>query len=423
MSGPLVQVLLLLRKRRFVFTLVALVLVATIVSLPRRQPTSSRVLLSRNISIEEAADLDHPILLWWSPVGLGEAVPDERLITCPERTCLVSHRRSLRNSSDLHAILFYGPSFAPRDLPLPRRLADTWALFYEEIPQLNWLLSYPSIISLFNITATVSRESHFPLALQYMISLETISQPPPVPAAERRATPLVHVLEHCASADPNADAIAALAGIGMDTISLCDRFPGYQHDPVVMKLLLDEISSYRFAVLSERTVCSDYMGPTLFMALMAGAVPVYFGSESIRDWFPSDSMIILPAEFSQQDELVQALQAISTNATRYEEFHAFRKATPATWTSPLFAAKYPGSLQHGSWLDILEDASASTTPLDAFECFVCDATGILAPTTPAHFDCGCESDANDECSLRGLAAQDVVQAVFPGGAPADAGAS
>jgi alpha-1,3-fucosyltransferase 10 len=81
------------------------------------------------------------------------------------------------------AFLFYGPSFVPDDLPArlaarpeghgPRAEGGLapWGLFFEDAPQRRWLLSHPDAISMFDITATFSRESHFPLTMQVRATL------------------------------------------------------------------------------------------------------------------------------------------------------------------------------------------------------------------------------------------------------------
>lgn len=43
-----------------------------------------------------------------------------------------------------------------------------WALFHEESPQNNQMLSHKEALSLFNFTATFKRSSDFPLTTQYI---------------------------------------------------------------------------------------------------------------------------------------------------------------------------------------------------------------------------------------------------------------
>jgi len=72
--------------------------------------------------------------------------------------------------------MFYGSSFDLIDLPLPRNgLIHDWALLHEESPKNTPALSHIEALELFNFTATFSRNSHFPLTLQYLKSADALT--------------------------------------------------------------------------------------------------------------------------------------------------------------------------------------------------------------------------------------------------------
>ena len=72
-------------------------------------------------------------------------------------------------------VLFYGSSFSPTDLPLPRLAHQDWALLHEESPKNNPVFCYDSMISVFNHSATWSRQSSFPLTLLHLQNLFDIT--------------------------------------------------------------------------------------------------------------------------------------------------------------------------------------------------------------------------------------------------------
>lgn len=72
------------------------------------------------------------------------------------------------------ALLFYGSSFNKTDLPVPRSSHHLWALFHEESPKNVPLLMYDTALSSFDVTATFSRNSDYPLTLQYLEDYETL---------------------------------------------------------------------------------------------------------------------------------------------------------------------------------------------------------------------------------------------------------
>lgn len=84
-----------------------------------------------------------PILLWWTQ----DLFPHDRSqsnheITCEKGTCITSIDRSLKNDPATRAFIFYGTDLRADDLPLPRRPWDEWALFHEESPKNNWMLTF-----------------------------------------------------------------------------------------------------------------------------------------------------------------------------------------------------------------------------------------------------------------------------------------
>lgn len=84
-----------------------------------------------------------PILLWWTQ----DLFPHDRSqsnheITCKKGTCITSIDRGLKNDPATRAFIFYGTDLRADDLPLPRRPWDEWALFHEESPKNNWMLTF-----------------------------------------------------------------------------------------------------------------------------------------------------------------------------------------------------------------------------------------------------------------------------------------
>lgn len=149
---------------------------------------------------EETADL--PVLLWWSP-GLFPHFPgDSERIECARGACVASRDRRVRGDSRTRALLFYGTDFRASEAPLPRLAHQSWALLHEESPLNNFLLSHGPGIRLFNLTATFSRHSDYPLSLQWLPGTAYLLRagPPLRERAEWRRrgyAPLLYLQSHC----------------------------------------------------------------------------------------------------------------------------------------------------------------------------------------------------------------------------------
>lgn len=144
-----------------------------------------------------------PILLWWSG-GLFPHFPGETArVDCPRGSCLATKDRRVRAHRRTRSLLFYGTDFRAYEAPLPRLPHQTWALFHEESPMNNYLLSHGAGIRLFNHTATFRRESDFPLSLQWLPDLAYLRRPPPrgLPEKDRLRrqglAPLLYLQSHC----------------------------------------------------------------------------------------------------------------------------------------------------------------------------------------------------------------------------------
>ena len=84
-----------------------------------------------------------PILIWWTE----DLFPHDRkqrkhVIACQKGSCVTSIDRGLKNDPATRAFMFYGTDLRADDLPLPRKPWDEWALFHEESPKNNWMLTY-----------------------------------------------------------------------------------------------------------------------------------------------------------------------------------------------------------------------------------------------------------------------------------------
>lgn len=143
-----------------------------------------------------------PILLWWSGSLFPHFPGDTERIDCPRGSCLVTRSRRVARHRRTRALIFYGTDFRAYEAPLPRLPHQSWALFHEESPMNNYVLSHPPGIRLFNYTATFRRESDYPLTLQWLPGPAYL-RAPAVPLAQKEAWrrrgygPVLYLQSHC----------------------------------------------------------------------------------------------------------------------------------------------------------------------------------------------------------------------------------
>ncbi|XP_028914910.2 alpha-(1,3)-fucosyltransferase 11 [Ornithorhynchus anatinus] len=323
----------------------------------------------------DAADL--PVLLWWSP-GLFPHFPDDtERIECGRGACLASRDKRRWRDGRTRALLFYGTDFRASEAPLPRLPHQSWALLHEESPLNNFLLSHGPGIRLFNFTATFSRRSDYPLALQWLPGVAYLRRAAPA-LQERRAwrrrgyAPLVYLQSHCdVPADRDRYVRQLMRYIPVDSYGRClqnrelptarlrDTATATTEDAELM----DFLSRYKFHLALENAICEDYMTEKLWRPMHLGAVPVYRGSPSVRDWMPDGRSVILVDDFETPRELAEFIDFLDKNDDEYVKYLAYKR---------------PGGITNRFLLDSLArrewGVNDATLPsyLNGFECFVCD---------------------------------------------------
>uniref|UniRef100_H0V0S8 GDP-fucose protein O-fucosyltransferase n=2 Tax=Cavia porcellus TaxID=10141 RepID=H0V0S8_CAVPO len=324
---------------------------------------------------EETADL--PVLLWWSP-GLFPHFPgDSERIECPRGACVASRDRRMRADLRTRALLFYGTDFRASEAPLPRLAHQSWALLHEESPLNNFLLSHGPGIRLFNLTATFSRHSDYPLPLQWLPGAAYLRHPAP-PLHERAEwrrygyAPVLYLQSHCdVPADRDRYVRELMRYIRVDSYGKClqnkqlptarlqDTSTATTEDPELLAFL----SRYKFHLALENAICNDYMTEKLWRPMHLGAVPVYRGSPSVRDWMPNNHSIILIDDFDSPQKLAEFIDFLDKNDEEYMKYLAY---------------KQPGGITNQFLLDSLKQREWGVNDpllpnyLNGFECFVCD---------------------------------------------------
>nr|XP_056704262.1 alpha-(1,3)-fucosyltransferase 11 [Euleptes europaea] len=319
-----------------------------------------------------------PILLWWSGGVFPHFPGATASVRCPGGARCVSTRdRRARGLRRTRALLFYGTDFRAYEAPLPRLRHQAWALFHEESPMNNFLLAHRAGLALFNLSATFRRASHYPLSTQWLPGAAYLRRPPARTLAQRhrarrRLAPLLYVQSHChVPSDRDRYVRQLMQHIQVDSYGEClnnrelpskrlrDTSTATTEDPEFMAL----ISNYKFHLAMENAICHDYMTEKLWRPMHVGAVPVYRGSPSVRDWMPNNHSIILIDDFESPKELADYLHFLDRNPDEYMKYLEY---------------KNPGGITNQFLLENLErrewGVNDETLPnyLNGFECFVCE---------------------------------------------------
>uniref|UniRef100_A0A3B1JV35 GDP-fucose protein O-fucosyltransferase n=1 Tax=Astyanax mexicanus TaxID=7994 RepID=A0A3B1JV35_ASTMX len=330
-----------------------------------------------------------PILLWWSSNLFPHFPGDTERVDCAHSSCLVTRNRKVQLQRRTASIIFYGTDFRAYEAPLPRLPHQTWALFHEESPMNNYLLSHGPGIRLFNYTATFRRESDYPLTLQWLPSLEYLLHPPSVSLQEKNRwrqaglAPVLYMQSHCdVPSDRDRYVQELMKYIEVDSYGKClnnkslpERLEDTSTATGEEREFMSFVGRYKFHLALENGLCPDYMTEKLWRPLHQGCVPVYRGSSSVSDWLPNDHSAVLIDSFSSPKELADFIRALDEDDEEYLHYLEFK--TPSKITN----LRLLEGLQSREWG--VNDMSKPNY-LNGFECFVCDRENERIAAQKAH---------------------------------------
>uniref|UniRef100_A0A672KXT5 GDP-fucose protein O-fucosyltransferase n=2 Tax=Sinocyclocheilus grahami TaxID=75366 RepID=A0A672KXT5_SINGR len=330
-----------------------------------------------------------PILLWWSSNLFPHFPGDTERVDCAHSSCLVTSNRKVQLYRRTASIIFYGTDFRAYEAPLPRLAHQTWALFHEESPMNNFLLSHSVGIRLFNYTATFRRESDYPLTLQWLPSLDYLLKAPAVPLQEKNRwrqaglAPVLYMQSHCdVPSDRDRYVQELMTFIEIDSYGKClnnKPLPDYLEDTSTAtgedRRFMSFVGRYKFHLALENGLCPDYMTEKLWRPMHQGCVPIYRGSSSVADWLPNNHSAILIDDFPSPRDLAEFIKTLDQDDAEYSRYLEYK--TPSKITN----LRLLEGLESREWG--VNDMSKPNY-LNGFECFVCDRENERLAAVKAH---------------------------------------
>ena len=323
---------------------------------------------SEPVFLPPEVDPKYPIVVWWTPFT-GERRVEKK---CREGTCIFTHSRTELNSTQTKAFTYYGTDIDWKNLPLPRKSDHLWAVLHEESPKNNWILASREGIELFNLTATCSRYSNYPLTTQFFHKIEWLERPVKVETRDKSSGGRGLVMYLQSDCDPPSDRDTFVEEL-MKHISV-DSYGKCLHNKDLPEHLVNSltfnsdevhniVSKYKFSLAFENARCYDYITEKFWRPLYVGSVPIVLGSPTIKDWAPANRSIIVADNFESPKALAEYLHYLDQNDEEYEKYLEFKRTGV---TNPLLLKH---ARERGWIVDYIEEG---INFIDGFECFVCD---------------------------------------------------
>ncbi|XP_032241043.1 alpha-(1,3)-fucosyltransferase 11 isoform X2 [Nematostella vectensis] len=323
-----------------------------------------------------------PIILWWTEhIFPHDKSQTSHEIYCKKGGCITTIERKLKDDPSTRAMMFYGTDLRADDLPLPRVPWHEWALFHEESPKNNWMLTHEDALRMFNHTATFRRESDYPLSSQFIRDARDWTSTQAIPVSEKNRlkkekgfAAIVYVQRDCYTpSDREAYVHELMKHIPVDSYGPClnnkqmpEEIDGFLklHSPA----FYDFLAQYKFHIAFENAICQDYMTEKLFRPIEVGSVPIYMGSPKARDWMPNNKTGIFVNDFKSPKELAKFIKDLDANDQEYEKYLEYKQSGKITNKFLLNALETRPWRILGDW----DKVNFGHRMYAGFECHVCD---------------------------------------------------
>ncbi|KAI8119411.1 Alpha-(1,3)-fucosyltransferase B [Lucilia cuprina] len=326
-----------------------------------------------------------PLIIWWTPLMSGYT--ETRM--CDKYICKFT---ALRDEVDkAKAFLYYGSDIKIDDFPLPRKSHQLWGLMHEESPRNVAFMPYNDWLQHFNLTSTFSRHSDLPMTTYYLPHSDNLTTPAfTVPIGEKsrhkNQALVLFMQSDCDTMSGRDDYVKELMNyISVDSFGAClnnkelpESLQKIQQDylnHLYAPELLKFMARYKFIIAYENGVCQDYITEKFWRPLIAGSIPIYFGSPSIKDWSPNEKSFIDISNFSSPKALATYLKELDANDRAYNSYlnHKYNMLQPITNKLLL------------NELGRRKSAMYTDNQFQSFECAVCSYLHEHDDTTQKHF--------------------------------------
>lgn len=347
-----------------------------------------------NESSTPKTTLEYPVVLWWTMEFPGTS----NVRHCSDSIkCYVYSDRRMSNIYNTEAYLFYASNIDFKNLPTPRRPDEIiWALFHEESPRNVEEFLHEKALNLFNFSSTFSRHSNVPFPLQHLYSYEDITSTRYFVSTRmknvllKEIAPILYLQSDCeTSTERDSYVIELMKYTKVDSYGKClknkdlpQKFKEDYLNNLNEESFLHFIARYKFVIAIENGVCNDYVTEKFWRAIKVGTVPIYFGSPSIKDWFPNKKSGILLEDYPTPNILHEHLMVLMKNDSLYEEY--LEHKTKQIIANENLMNEYR---QRPYQLDGIKT-------MEKFECFVCEklydkmrGETQMNVVNKSHYDC------------------------------------
>lgn len=278
--------------------------------------------------------IDRRLIIRWDRYA-AEHDDTPKEITCGIFHCAVSLFPQRIPPNTTGAYIFHLLSIDFSDLPLPRHPNHVlWGAILPESPK-DALFHHEHVLKLFNYSSTFSRYSDVPI-YTHLPTLDNITNTKYFVKTYKKnllleeLAPILFLQTNCGALSQREHYVEELMKFQkVDSYGPClnnklipDKL-GAMSDylsELLSEKVLEFIARYKFVIAIENCVCEGYLTEKYWRAISVGVVPIYFGSPTIREWFPNPKSAILIEDFSTPKLLSAHIDKLMSDDELYEDY-------------------------------------------------------------------------------------------------------
>lgn len=240
--------------------------------------------------------------------------------------CEFNQDLSLMEHAD--ALWFHGPSIT--GLP-EKKPGQKWILMCMESDQNYPFLNDGNAMGLFDIQMTYRLDSDVPTLYPNWRQYGSFLDPPmSIEYKNAQPSPVLYAASHPVAYRDDY-VMELMKHIAVDSIGAClknrdiegfSSGTGFANNG--FSSLLSVIRRYKFYLAFENSLTKDYVTERVFMALAAGAVPVYLGASNIMKFMPAQSAIICADDYESPQKLAEYLHFLDQDDAAYQAHLAWK---------------------------------------------------------------------------------------------------
>jgi glycosyl transferase family 10 (putative fucosyltransferase) len=275
----------------------------------------------RQLPIPVQLQKNHLLVLAWNDHYFGADYFDTIIVENPDGSDITLQWTT--NRADIgaaDAVWFHAPTIT--DMPPLADKQQPWVLMSMESDVNYPALKQPYARFAFDILMTYRLDADIPCIYPNWKQYGSFLEPPPKRRGRSTGALAAYIASHPVKyRDTYVEQL--MKYMRVDCLGRCLRnrriedFLSEGLDQRASENILRVLPHYKFYLAFENSRTTDYVTERVFLSLVCGTVPIYFGAENIQDFMPANNAVIVASDYGSPKELANHLNYLDGDDEAY----------------------------------------------------------------------------------------------------------